>query len=1054
MKRMISIGQKMVHWILARWMVVCTVCCLASCADDLQIDLPETPQGVDMSRMVEVTLPFSVSKGIQADITTRSTDTDSELSGIMVFVYERTGNPEKDKRVAWYLFSNPAHEGDLDHSIGGWTPNADGDASKGSIKFHVPLGDCYIYLIGNASGSFLQFFPGVNPNEGDPLATLKGFWENGNPKWTGNMDKVDGYLPLVGTVNNASGACTVFLDENDKDPQGNPKVKIKYKKDNQDEVTFDPNVDPKNDDERFTLKRLMSKVSVNIQDGEGVTFVPKDYRFRHVAQYVSPVESARQDDASFLNQVVDTKAIPFSTQSPNSFTVYLPENLVNRKEGVDCQSFADREAIVKAIDEHGSSTTNQMETEEGHQEHYLFKNAPKHSTYLELTGRFEGIHEGTPVSADARYFIHLGDFGKDLNDFNLRRDYHYTYNVTVKGVDNIYVEVNSNTEAPGAEAVVFEGGARATLDAHYEQVEMKFTRGNLEKGVYVYAHTPYGTVQGKYSPNAAAGNRWTENTVTLEEAKKQLKWIEFIQEEGAAGGNLATYQPEKALSIFDALQNTYNEGTGTAYYTCFVDEYFYNEHPLTQASVKLSDFINADDRVFSVGSDIKYSNDGKSAIVQAVYALQQRSIACFYDLSEDSKNVAKYGVETVDETGKLTYGSPRSSTTDLKDGRQNTIIETQGHRDQINWAKNGWLLQENADGTIELKQGTGRLNSNSAHLACLSRNRDWNGNGSIEDGEIRWYNPALHQLLGLWVGESALPAEAALFTQNTSVLDGQNSQVCHYPIFSSTGGDYRILWSEQGCSYGPDNRDPYKGNVRAVRNLGKEYVNEKVNNFVIPADPFYTYNPSDRTITVHLNDIALRAYSSRELAPHHERSAINRPPKVFQVAAHPFVVQVTEKCGGGAGHLTHGSFTYNQLQTSSCKDATTASITLAAKYPGSGESMITSASWRLPNQRELALMAMAMATTKGELDYPKEGDYWHMDADCGFLRPWYTIDNKLLQCRTQFSNASYAYSGANGYMYNSEANLIQLFWRAGGGNQDLGQGDNGTAGYLCVRDVQ
>ena len=1035
----------MVHWMLARWMVVCTVCSLVSCADDLQIDLPETPQGVDMNRMVEVTLPFSVSKGIQADITTRSTDTDSELSGIMVFVYEQTENPEKDKRVAWYLFSNPAHEGDLDHSIGGWIPDKEGDASKGSIKFHVPLGDCYIYLLGNASGSFLNFFPGVNPNEGDPLATLKGFWENGNPKWTGNMDKVDGYLPLVGTVNNASGACTVFLDENDKDPQGNPKVKIKYQKDDQTPVTFDPNIDSKSDDDRFTLKRLMSKVSVNIKAGEGVTFVPKDYRFRHVAQYVSPVESARQDDAGLLSQVVDTKAIPFGTQSPNSFTVYLPENLVNRKEGVDCQSFADREAIVKEIDGHNSPTTNQMETEKGHEEHYLFQKAPSHSTYLELTGRFEGMHDGNPVSADARYFIHMGDFGTDLNDFNLRRDYHYTYNVTVKGVNNIYVEVNSNTEAPGAEAVVFEGGARATLDAHYEQVEMKFTRGNLEKGVYVYAQTPYGTVRGKYSPAEPEGNRWTENTVSLKDARKQLAWIQLVMQNQK--GILASYQSQQAVSIFDALQTTWEKGDGTAYYTCFVDEYFYNAHPLTEVPVKLSDFINADDRVFSVGTDIKYSNDGKSAIVQAVYALQQRSIACFYDLSEDSKDVAKYGVETVDETGKLPYGSLRSSTSDLKDGRQNTIIETQGHRDQINWATNGWLLNETADGFV---QGTDRLKSKSAYLACLSRNRDWNGNGSIDDDEIRWYNPALHQLLGLWVGEAALPAEAALFTQNTSAL-GTNSQVCQFPIFSSTSGDYRILWSEQGCSYGPDNRDPYRGNVRAVRNLGKEYVNEQVNNFVIPADPFYTYNPSDRTITVHLNDIALRAYSSRELAPHHERSAINRPPKVFQVAAHPYVVKNTVTCN--KWFHNHPKYEYDQLQTSSCNDATTSVVTLAAKYQGNGESPVTSASWRLPNQRELALMAMAMKTQQGELDYSEESKYWYMGADCN-IGGWYTIENKLLQCRTQFSNKNYAYSGANGYMYNTEANLIQLFWRAGGGNQDLGQGRDGTAGYLCVRDVQ
>lgn len=68
--------------------------------------------GVDMNRMVEVEIPFSLGKGITSHVVTRSTRAtdqqgkDSQLSGIMVFVYENNGgDPSNDKRLA-YQFLN------------------------------------------------------------------------------------------------------------------------------------------------------------------------------------------------------------------------------------------------------------------------------------------------------------------------------------------------------------------------------------------------------------------------------------------------------------------------------------------------------------------------------------------------------------------------------------------------------------------------------------------------------------------------------------------------------------------------------------------------------------------------------------------------------------------------------------------------------------------------------------------------------------------------------------------------------------------------------------
>lgn len=1016
---------------------------VVSCTDDRLFEEQDAPNGVDRDKMVEVTIPFSMGKGIQTNITTRSTaDTDSQLSGIMVFVYENDSNKpaSEKKRVAWQLFSNPA-AGNLEHSNGGWIPDGD-DPTCGKIKFHVPVGDCYIYLIGNASGTFLEFFPGIGTPGGngeDPLATLQGFWNEGTPKWTENMDIVDGYLPLVGTVNNERGDCHV--DEN-----GN----ITFTDKDGNEHTISPNsTDESDDNNSFVLKRLMSKVTVNIESPKGVTFTPKDYRFRHVATYVSPIDAAWTDEQKDRIPVTDTEVVPFSAQSPNSFTVYLPENV--RTAAKEIKDFAGREAIVK-----DSSGKNTLETEEGHDEHYLFQNAPKNSTYMEITGRFEGQNEdGTTLSADCRYFIHLGDFGegdKGYQDFSLRRDHHYTYNINVKGVNAIEVEVDDGTEAPGAEGIVFEGGARVQLDAHYEQVEMHLKKEDIEKGVYIYAQTPFGMVNCKYLPEKKELDSSHANTPeSLEQIQKLLQWVEFKKQSGI--GTLATYKTGTTKNVFETLNEVY-ESTDGAYYTCFVDEYYYTSDPLNdKRSIHLSDFVNVEDRTFSLGSQLQYSTDGKSAVSRAVYVLQQHSIATFYDL--DNHEVAKYGVETIDEigelVGKMTYGDPQSEGTDPKDGRTNTLNEIKENNSNtvVNWAQNGFLLSKDEK---TLEAGEQRLNTKAAYLACLTRNRDFTGDGMIDETELRWYTPARDQVLGLWIGEPALPVKAALYPNSTTELD-DDPNTCQWPVFTSTGGDNRVIWAEQGASFGSEGSAGEGGGyVRVVRNLGDR---PSPNSYTTDAEPYYHYSGvPNRTIEVYLTSNALRAFSSRELAPHHERSVINRPYKKFQVANHPYVKENVKVTCNEDG-LTYDPETkyYTQLQATNENKAKTDVTTIASQYTGD-EPDISNATWRLPNQREIALMIVAMGT---DLDYTKE-----VNGDAEYYNRWKYVceghtwthawhdwkysKTSILHCRTSFSKEGYS-TGYLGYMYNTEGKKMQMMYNTGGA------GATGIAGYLCVRDV-
>lgn len=1023
----------------------------SACSDDMLME-GQGANGVDMNRMVEVEIPFSLGKGITSQVVTRSTKTtdqtgkDSQLSGIMVFVYENNGgDPSNDKRLAYQFFESPLTS--LEGSTGGWIPD-ENDATCGHFKLYMPVGDVYIYLIGNAQGSFIDFFPEIGESK---LANREEFLEKVTPKWNGNMFTVDGYLPLAGSVNNRTGACTIKEDESNSG-----KGIITYRKENgEEEYVISQQTDghPKADNS-FVLKRLMCKVSMEFKSGKDVTFTPISYKFCHCGEYVSPAEDlwSGQDN---LN-TIDTKTVTFDAQTPNSFTVYLPENIREYTGDKTGWEFADRDRVRK--DSNGENLYENTPSQEGHEGHYQFENAPEKSTYVEIIGKFE---KGDSISADTKYILHLGDFSKDLSEFSLRRDYHYQYTVTVNGVNDIVVEVkgedgtsNPQEKNPAVEGIVFEGGARVQLDAHYEQVEMKLMKNDISKGVYIYAKTPFGNVSCKYLPSAQKLDPTHDNQPSsIEGAKKLLQWIEFKKQDDR--GSLASYAGNR-MDVFAALDDACTNQTEKDYYTCFVDEYYYTANPVDNSSIELSDFINAEDRTFSLGSDIQYSTDKQSAVASAVYVLQQRSIACFYDL--ENQTVAKYGVELTDEIGKLFYGDPAVETSDAKDGRANTQDEI---RDLnfivVNWAKNGFLLNSD-DSKLEPSKERLVEDYNWACFACLTRNRDFTGDGRITGNELRWYTPARDQMLGLWIGEPAMPAKAALYPYPTDQLK-PNSGICQYPIFTSTGGSSRVIYGEQGSSFGDVNSANVDGGyVRAVRNLGKIPTS---NSYEIEAEPYYKYTDADRTIEVYLTSNALRAFSSRELAPHDERSAVNRPYKKFQVAKHPYVTSATATCNGHWRGPGKAEISYKKLETTEGTDAKNAVTTIAAQYPGDGEIPVTTAAWRLPNQREMALMVVAMGDGMYDgIDNDDDQTGFHTrNAHCDGVifidwetqHNWTYDKNYVLHCRTRFSKDGYT---PYGYMYNTKGKQIQMLWEAMSDDDNyLGQGVKGYGGYLCVRDV-
>lgn len=725
-------------------------------------------------------------------------------------------------------------------------------------------------------------------------------------------------------------------------------------------------------------------------------------------------------------------------------------------------------------------------------------------------------------SGDTRYMIHLGDFsqkgnlteGKGYDNFNLIRDHHYTFNVTIKGIDDIETEVHSGDEAnepnPGVEGIIFKEGAQLRLDAHYETVEMLFNKDAMQvaapdnpdgakvPGIYLYTETTFGNMFGTYifPQDGNTGQFYNEQgtPIPFEDAAPYFEWVSFRkQNEKNALAPYADSNGEiKAISIFKALDdfwsNARNSSTGyKEYYTCFVDEYYYAKDPHQPTRVpQVHEFVNKPDRTFSLASDVKYSADGKSGIANAVYVLKQRSIATFYDINNPIGGIDFiYGLETVDELegsdlkmedyGGENNGEDSPQKTGIGEGYKNTkedlgISSDNGKSGKhVNWEKNGYLLD--GDGGAYLPKPANRLNTIEGRYACLTRNRDFNGDGEISGDELRWYTPSLDQVLGIWVGEPGLPsAESTLYTNDTQNLstDKKFDSNSQYPIFTSSEQKGRVVWGEEGCSFGANsNASEIGGRVRAVRTLSAKEAKEK--DYKETPDPFYQYEENTGTITLYLNSAALRdeAVKGRELAPHHERDIdINRPYKKFQIAKHPYVEKKvsTFEC---PGHWPYNgdplTVTWWQLQTGNAENAKRSTDRMLSNYTQETGGTDKD-SWRLPNQRELALMVMVTDLSAYHTDDLTGAEYndcktTEIKADCSYLffqHKWKhsaASTNLYLHCRTSFSNSKFFGNHAgqtsgwfrpHGYFYTTVSKIITM----SSGDSD------GISGYLGVRDIE
>lgn len=725
------------------------------------------------------------------------------------------------------------------------------------------------------------------------------------------------------------------------------------------------------DDNAIRLSRIVSKVKFTIKAADNTTEVTRSFKLEtydimNIAvdgSLVGKIDGNIRKNPTTVNNDIGNTVRPNDVEAgAQIFEVYLPENLQDAVHNVTTQ--AEREDDSQSIPKK------------------VFTNAPAYGTYVMLKGKYEETTSSSTKSADVTYYVHLGDCTNDVNNYDVERNCKYTYKITVAGVDKIIVEAlkQDGADQPGAEGVVLEYGATGknmTLDSHYEYMVMRFYQKDIQalknkgKGYFyqVYAlgkKTKPINVKDKANPMTQEHQQQLNGVDT--------KWIEFATTGrnnsksyyGSANNGRGTpcdYPGKsKTMDIETFLKKLYedagNDNLWTNGYidaTCFVSENYYSK-------LSWDKYVNdVDKRAFYVANKVETSNDGRSVYAETQYGLTQYNIQTFYDRNK-AGSITAYGCETInDEEGKgFTVngnGSKYNSAgSDSWNGRTNMLAD-------INTSTDTWKTLKDNKSLIK---------------ACMSRNRDLNGDGKISDDEIRWYAPTISQYIGIWIGEEIMSGESKLFNKETSTLSTSNDPGCRMLYYSSTYNE-NTYFSEEGLATNHNNSAYPPKLVRCLRNLKSNDVG-----YNKTPDTYYTYESS----VVTLNNVDEKALNTSgeqgELNTHTERSALNKPAKKFKISNKKYYGERYKNFWGNwqwtgvtptQEHVVGGTFKcYNNYEEGDKK-------------------------WRVPNQRELSVM--------------------------------YLVDKEKITntyCRTIFSNTSFRKS----WTYNGNFSMDVNTWNATG----------------------
>ena len=827
------------------------IACMSSC---VQEDLPYG--NVEEGLPVTAVLSFRVPQGNDVQVSTKAKLNDySVISSLYMFVYNADGTHCED------IIEVPSS--DITE-----TQNAGEYGRYYTAKINTTTGSKAIFAVANYEN--VESWVG-HTDAGNNISFRETINDLGNRAITEGL-----------TMSQIAGTIVYLTDtylNNGTTPEYPTQQMIFTSDIDGDKITFSTN----GSTGQINLQRIVANVIFNIKNGSFgdkiVSFTPTYYQLFNLPEGTrlgskrGIEENPSEADADFYYDGTEQTLTKTSTEGVFTFDFFIPENIQKEVEGLEYSERDEWEFTAATGDNPGENVGASNDSKD-------FTNAPENATYIVIGGEYaeyekdkEGNQGRLIYSGNTSYVIHLGNMDKynegSDGDFSVRRNWKYTYNITINGVQNIVNEARGDNLSdtnqgvePGAEGGIVnieEMTLSYSLDAHYEQVLLSYNLSNIAEqtmggtdpdtdddgdgisdvdelignSLILYIESPFQDGAVTKTPYIDYVKAVKENipeddakTAYLEDA--DYKWVEFWPQPSNTdlarypglplwkndGNDIRPDSPdnEKLLDAYDVCvklgkavkkiwQHWYNNrtadnidyseafdewnedditviyrnGSWYAYFTGFVDEYYYTEYPVTanghtagEAVGRWSEFTNKSQRRMMISMDIEVSPDGNSTYSRAHTNISQRSIQTFYD-DDTYEPITAFGMETFNETPRMEYGTPSNSnwTYSDTDGRSNTLnmlnVGNSGALDwddYINEAENGHRTSISGRRTLDNAYND---DNKAAFAACLSRNRDLNGNGTIDIDEIRWYMPSINEYIRMGMGATAISNEAQLY---------------------------------------------------------------------------------------------------------------------------------------------------------------------------------------------------------------------------------------------------------------------------------------------------
>lgn len=316
--------------------------------------------------------------------------------------------------------------------------------------------------------------------------------------------------------------------------------------------------------DKIDLERVDARITFNVKaDGRekgytNMTFTPKYYRVENIPQgtYLVPRENedyAETMTTGYASMQAAGKEYYFDEAKRENddrsyFEFYLLENRRQPRKRITSQekkaSYSEVQNLYALREKRESDTGKPVDGTKPGQEYvpgdFIFAQA--NATYVTIRGTlsFESFEDNEKYfyNADVTYTVHLGSTGSDpddetlVNNYDVCRNTHYTYNVTITGVESMRVEVLEDRieKRPGVEGdVIKAGGEVVDLDSHYGRAKFSLTRGDIKAGLSWAISTPFQRGLKVFVRSNYTENESEDGTVVSDVARLSSNQVENLK---------------------------------------------------------------------------------------------------------------------------------------------------------------------------------------------------------------------------------------------------------------------------------------------------------------------------------------------------------------------------------------------------------------------------------------------------------------------------------------------------------------------------------------------